>query len=97
MGEFIDTNHFSRWWRDFRKAHEFETLRFHDLRHTQATLLIAKGVDIKTVQGRLGHESASTTLDMYAHILPSKDSEAAAVIEELMRCERPGAAKVINF
>ncbi|GKX65601.1 tyrosine-type recombinase/integrase [Inconstantimicrobium mannanitabidum] len=45
-----------------------KTIRFHDLRHTNATLLIQQGVDFKTVQTRLGHEDINTTLNIYAHV-----------------------------
>ena len=62
----------------------YEGLKFHELRHTQATLLLASGEDIKTVQARLGHAKASTTLDMYAHAMPEKDKEAAQVIGDLL-------------
>jgi integrase len=41
----------------------------HSLRHTGATLLAAEGVDIKTIQGHMGHSRASTTMDIYAHYL----------------------------
>ncbi len=58
--------------------------RFHDLRHAGATLLIAAGVDVKTVQHRLGHASAVTTLDVYAHASPAKDTEAAGVLNLLL-------------
>ena len=44
----------------------------HELRHTQATLLIGSGADIKTVQQRLGHSSASLTMDIYAHFTISR-------------------------
>ena len=43
-------------------------LRFHDLRHTFATLALQNGVDVKTVSGMLGHFSAGFTLDTYAHV-----------------------------
>lgn len=66
-----------------RKVH-YEGLKFHELRHTQATLLLAHGEDIKTVQARLGHSKASTTLDMYAHAIPEKDKEAAKLIGDLL-------------
>jgi integrase len=46
---------------------------FHDLRHYLASLLIASGADIKTVQARLRHASASTTLDVYGHLWPDAD------------------------
>jgi len=47
-------------------------LRFYDLRHTCASLLIAKGASIKAVQAQLGHATASITLDTYGHLFPSE-------------------------
>lgn len=52
----------------------------HELRHTQATLLIGSGADIKTVQNRLGHSSASLTMNIYAHAIERNDREAAEAI-----------------
>ena len=52
-------------------------VRFHDLRHTFATLALQNGVDIKTVSGMLGHFSAGFTLDTYAHVTTSAKQEAA--------------------
>ena len=54
----------------------------HELRHTQATLLIGSGADIKTVQQRLGHSSASLTMDIYAHFIAQNDRVAANTIGE---------------
>ena len=53
------------------------SIRFHDLRHTFATLALQNGVDIKTVSGMLGHFSAGFTLDTYAHVTTSAKREAA--------------------
>lgn len=58
----------------------FEGFDFHELRHTQATLLIGSGADIKTVQARLGHSSASLTMNIYAHAIEQNDREAAETI-----------------
>ena len=74
---------FTRWWGVFRDGHGFPTLKFHELRHTQATQLLANGVDVKTVQARLGHANASVTLNWYAHAVPENDVEAAAVVGNL--------------
>lgn len=67
---------------------------FHELRHTQATLLIGQGADIKTVQHRLGHSSASLTMDVYAHAIPANDEVAAGIMGDVLgsRDERPQAA-----
>lgn len=53
------------------------SIRFHDLRHTFATLALQNGVDIKTVSGMLGHFSAGFTLDTYAHVTTAAQKEAA--------------------
>jgi integrase len=47
-------------------------LRFHDLRHTCASLLIAQGASVKAVQAQLGHASATVTLDRYGHLFPDE-------------------------
>lgn len=55
--------------------------RFHDLRHYFASLLIADGCDVKTVQARLRHASAKTTLDTYGHLWPDRDESTRAAVE----------------
>ena len=52
-------------------------LRFHDLRHTHATLLVSHGHNLKTVSARLGHNSIQITGNLYSHALPEQDREAA--------------------
>jgi len=52
-------------------------IRPYDLRHTSATLLLADGVNVKVVSERLGHASAALTLDVYAHVTPDMQAEAA--------------------
>jgi integrase len=54
--------------------------RYHDLRHYLASLLIAEGSDVKTVQTRLRHASAKTTLDTYGHLWPDRDESTRAAI-----------------
>jgi integrase len=60
-----------------------KTFRFHDLRHTNATILITSGVDIKTVSKRLGHASVIITLDTYAHFIPETDKAASSLINNI--------------
>ena len=55
--------------------------RYHDLRHYFASLLIASGADVKTVQARLRHASAKTTLDTYGHLWPGRDESTRAAVE----------------
>lgn len=59
-------------------------VRFHDLRHTFATLALQNGVDIKTVSGMLGHYSAGFTLDTYAHVTTAAQKEAARTTEKVL-------------
>jgi integrase len=58
-----------------------EGFRFHDLRHFYGSTLIASGLDIKTVQTRMRHASAKTTLDCYGHMLPDRDDTTRAAID----------------
>ena len=58
-------------------------MRFHDLRHTAATLLLAQGVHPKIVQEMLGHASISLTLDTYSHVTPSLQAEAAEKMQAI--------------
>ena len=58
-------------------------LRFHDLRHTHAAILIAEGVHPKVIQARLGHASISTTLDRYGHLMDGLDEAAAEALPRL--------------
>jgi integrase len=82
-----------------------EGFRFHDLRHFYASLLISKGLDIKTVQTRLRHASASTTLDTYGHMFPDSDETTRAAISDVMTTRnqipaanmRPSGAIVRSF
>jgi integrase len=68
-----------------RKAGLPPGTRFHDLRHTCATLLLAKGVHPKIVQEMLGHSSISITLDTYSHVLPNMQSEAVRAMEDIFK------------
>ncbi len=67
-----------------RKA-ELPYIRFHDLRHTAATLLIARGVNIKVVSEMLGHSSIAITLGIYGHVLPHMQQQAADVMDAMLQ------------
>ncbi|MDI6872498.1 MAG: tyrosine-type recombinase/integrase [Bacillota bacterium] len=67
-----------------KKAGLPNSVRFHDLRHTHATLLFRKGVHPKAVQERLGHSSITVTMDTYSHILPTIQREAAVTADEAL-------------
>lgn len=77
--QYTDSTGRKRW----RKG-AYVGYNLHELRHTQATLLIGSGADIKTVQQRLGHSSASLTMDIYAHFIAQNDRQAANTIGEIL-------------
>lgn len=83
-GGRLSMNTFEHWWATFRKRAGYDGLKFHELRHTHASLLIANGTDVKTVQGRLGHSSADITMNIYAHALPRNDATAAQAIDGML-------------
>ena len=66
-------------------------LRFHDLRHTHASQLRRAGVGLKTVSARLGHRTAVMRLDVYGHVLPGAQEEAARVVDEILGVREHGA------
>jgi integrase len=59
--------------------------RFHDLRHSCATFLLAQGVSDRVVMETLGHSTISTTMNIYAHVLEAAKHEAAARMDALLR------------
>ncbi|WP_267423212.1 tyrosine-type recombinase/integrase [Methylobacterium sp. GC_Met_2] len=60
-------------------------VRYHDLRHSHATQLLANGVHPKIAQERLGHSSIAITLDLYSHVLPGMQEDAAAKVDAALR------------
>lgn len=60
------------------------TIRFHDLRHTHATLLLKAGVPVHVVAQRLGHSPPALTLSIYSHVLPRGQSAAAVEFARLV-------------
>jgi integrase len=60
-------------------------VRFHDLRHSHATHLLASGVHPKIAQERLGHATVAITLDLYSHVLPGMQADAASRVDEALQ------------
>lgn len=60
------------------------SIRFHDFRHTHASILISSGVDIVKVSKRLGHANAKITLEIYAHLIPNEDNDTADIFEKAL-------------
>jgi integrase len=89
----IDPDNIDRAWRRHLTAAGLPVVRFHDLRHTHASLLIAAGVHPKAIQARLGHASITTTLNTYGHLMPSAFEGVGKRLDEVLR-PRHGAAAV---
>jgi integrase len=65
--------------------YDLPRVKFHDLRHTHATLLLRENVNIKIIQERLGHSRVSTTLDVYSHVLPSMQHVVTEKLDKLIQ------------
>lgn len=95
-GAWLDPTNVYRWWSGYRAAIGFPDLKMHELRHTSATLLLGNGVDVKTVQHRLGHASSSLTLDQYAHAIPANDAAAADLMGAIMGANVQPSARIVE-
>ena len=73
-----------KWFSKFLEKNNFPYIRFHDLRHTFASLLISYNVDVKTVSHKLGHASPTTTMNFYVHDLESTDKASAELLENML-------------
>ena len=71
-------------WKPLLRQAGLPDIRFHDLRHTCATLLLTKGVHPKIVSEMLRHSSIAITLDTYSHVIPGLGDVAASAIEEVL-------------
>ncbi len=84
VGGYMDADNLNRWWKAFKKQYGFDGLRFHDLRHCHASMLVGSGVNFKVVSERLGHSNIGTTLNLYSHVLRENDKKAANIVGEIM-------------
>ncbi len=66
------------------KKADLPNVRFHDLRHSAATLLLSEGVHPKVVQELLGHSTISMTMDVYSHVLPSMQQDAIRKLNDAL-------------
>lgn len=71
-------------WERFLANYHLPHIRLHDLRHSNATAMIAAGINAKVVQHRLGHANVSITLNTYTHVLPEMDQEAADKLNQAL-------------
>lgn len=90
IGQRLCPGSVTRWFRLFRKKIGLpDEVPLHGLRHTSATILIAEGIDIKNISGRLGHSNADTTLNVYSHALVDIDRLACDTLEKCLFEDEP--------
>lgn len=75
----------TNWFSDFVKRSGLPPVTVHSLRHTNATLLISSGTNLRTVSARLGHSQTSTTANIYAHAIQSADAAAAEALNDILQ------------
>ena len=66
------------------KIANVKQIRFHDLRHTYASLLLANGTPMKYVQHQLGHSSITMTMDLYTHLLPEVNDKCVNLLNNIV-------------
>ena len=81
----VDTDHFRhRSFRPLLRRAGLPAIRFHDLRHTSATLLFALGTNPKVLQELLGQSNIAVTMDVYSHALPTTQQEAMNKLDKFL-------------
>ena len=84
LGTPLDPSNMSKDFKDTLKMARLPNIRFHDLRHTAASLMLLQGIHPKIVQERLGHSDISLTLNTYSHVIPTMQEEAAEKMDEIL-------------
>ncbi len=88
-GSPLRPNTVSRAFEKLARSLGFQGIRFHDLRHAHATLMLRQGIHPKIVSERLGHSSVAITLDIYSHVLPGLQEAAAQRFDEGLQAGSP--------
>jgi integrase len=83
-GSPIHPVRFSRWFEQHARRAGLPKIRLHDLRHSSASAALAAGVPAKVISERLGHATIAVTMDIYSHVLPGLDREAADTVARLI-------------
>lgn len=83
-GKPIHPDTITGWFARFIKKNNLPPIHLHSLRHTNATLLIASGADLRTVSKRLGHSNMTTTSNIYTHAIKSADERAAELLGDIL-------------
>jgi integrase len=93
-GSYLNPDTLSSGWATYIRRTGLPKVRFHDLRHGHATLMLLQGVHPKIVSERLGHASIAVTLDLYSHVLPCMQAEAVRAFDELFGTTQTSAVPV---
>ncbi len=88
IGGFFSLSQLYQQYRKLLSDAGLPRLRFHDLRHSAATILLTLGIHPKVVQERLGHSKIAMTMDTYSHVLPTMQEEASERLDDLFRREK---------
>jgi integrase len=84
-GEPMQPRSLTRAWMEVIGKIKLPRIRFHDLRHAHATHLLSNGVHPKVASERLGHSRVGITLDLYSHVLPGMQEDAASRVDDALR------------
>ena len=90
VGELLRPDYVSTHFQCLLKKFGLRKIRFHDLRHTCASLLLSQSVNMKVIQMWMGHSSMKTTFDIYAHLDVSAKKDAARILEKVLRSDDGG-------
>jgi integrase len=85
VGQPVQPRSLTHAWHQIIARTELPPIRFHDLRHAHATHLLSSGVHPKVASERLGHSKVGITLDLYSHVLPGMQADAAARVDDALR------------
>jgi len=84
-GEPMQPRSLTHAWQQMVARTTLPRARFHDLRHAHATHMLSSGVHPKVASERLGHSKVGITLDLYSHVLPGMQADAAARVDDALR------------
>jgi len=82
-GKIIYPNLYRMWLRKILKRANLKQVTLHSLRHTNITLMLTSGIDLRTVSARAGHARTSTTTDIYSHFIRNSDERASRIIDDI--------------
>lgn len=84
LGGPLHPQNLTRWWERYRVKHGFDSISFHQLRHTFATLLVSNGIDIVTAKTLMGHSDTKMLTELYAHAVDENMTNATKKIGDIL-------------